>query len=43
MDLTVFDRPQEMVDMFKAEFVAPIVGYLTSKGEGFGQLGCTVS
>ena len=26
-------RPQEMVDMFKPEFVAPIVGYLTSQGK----------
>jgi len=31
--LTKSDRPQEMVDMFKPEFVAPIVGYLTSKGD----------
>ncbi|KJA22896.1 hypothetical protein HYPSUDRAFT_138443 [Hypholoma sublateritium FD-334 SS-4] len=25
--------PQEMVDAFKPDFIAPIVGYLTSKGE----------
>ncbi|KAF8529806.1 peroxisomal hydratase-dehydrogenase-epimerase [Gautieria morchelliformis] len=31
--------PQEMVDMLKPEFVAPIVGYLTSESnEGSGQL-----
>ena len=28
-------RPQEMVDAFKPDFVAPMVGYLTSEGDAF--------
>lgn len=32
--------PQEMVDAFKPDYIAPIVGFLTSKGSKFHSAGC---
>jgi hypothetical protein len=32
MLVLILFRPQEMVDMFKPDYVAPVVGYLASEG-----------